>query len=90
MPHRRLVLALGLIAAAAPLPAASRMAPMPGTTPATMPAPAGTADTLYCMRIEAATGSRIEPVRCWTREEWILQGVDVDRDWAEEGVRTVG
>ena len=86
MAHRRLVLALGLIAATAPLPAASRMAPMPGT----MPAPAGTADTLYCMRIEAATGSRIEPVRCWTRDEWILQGVDVDRDWAEEGVRTVG
>ena len=86
MARRRLVLALGLIAATAPLPAASRMAPMSGT----MPAPAGTAETLYCMRIEAATGSRIEPVRCWTREEWILQGVDVDRDWAEEGVRTVG
>ena len=30
------------------------------------------------MRIEAITGSRIEELKCWTREEWAEQGVDVD------------
>ena len=53
-------------------------------------APAGTAETRYCMRVEALTGSRIEAVRCWTRTEWAEQGVDVDRDWPREGVRTIG
>jgi uncharacterized protein YjhX (UPF0386 family) len=42
------------------------------------------------MRIEAVTGSRIEEVRCWTRAEWAENGVDVDKDWAEEGVRVLG
>ena len=53
-------------------------------------APPGTPQTKYCMHVEAPTGSRIEPVRCWTREEWAEQGVDVDRDWAKEGVTTLG
>jgi uncharacterized protein YjhX (UPF0386 family) len=38
------------------------------------------------MRIEAVTGTRIETVECWTREEWAAQGVDVDKDWPKEGV----
>lgn len=50
----------------------------------------GTADTKYCMRVEPVTGSRLERVRCWTRAKWAEQGVDVDRDWATEGVRTIG
>ena len=54
------------------------------------PAPAGTPETLYCMRIEAITGSRLEKTKCWTRKEWAEQGVDVDHDWAKEGVRTIG
>ena len=53
-------------------------------------APEGTAETKYCMRIEAITGSRIEEVKCWTRAEWAERGVDVDVDWAREGVRTIG
>lgn len=53
-------------------------------------APPGTAETRYCLRIEALTGSRIAQVKCWTREKWADQGVDVDKDWAEEGVRTIG
>ncbi len=75
MTLRTIALALGVIALAAPLSAA---------------APAGTSDTKYCMHIEAATGSRVEQIKCWTREEWAQQGVDVDRDWAKEGVRTLG
>ena len=42
------------------------------------------------MRIEAITGSRIERIRCWTRDEWSGQGVDIDEHWAEEGVRAEG
>ncbi len=53
-------------------------------------APAGTAQTRYCMHIEAITGSRLEEVKCWTREEWADRGVDVDQDWPREGVRTIG
>ena len=36
-------------------------------------APAGTPQTRYCMRVEPQTGSRIESVECWTREEWAEQ-----------------
>lgn len=78
----KVLLALGLIAAAAPLPAAAQ-----DRSPT---APAGTSETRYCMKLEAFTGSRIERVKCWTREQWADQGVDVDRDWPEEGVRTIG
>jgi hypothetical protein len=42
------------------------------------------------MHIEAITGSRLEEVKCWTRQEWAEQGVDVDKDWPREGVRTIG
>lgn len=84
MAHKTLVAALGLIAAASPVTAAGQeMSPMAG-------APAGSPETLYCMHIEAITGSRIEKVRCWTRAEWADKGVDVDKDWAKEGVSTIG
>jgi hypothetical protein len=71
--------ALVLAAAAAPLAAA------PGER-----APAGNADTRYCMKVEAVTGTRLERTECWTREQWAEQGVDVDREWPKEGVRTIG
>jgi hypothetical protein len=53
------------------------------------PAPAGGPDTRYCMRVEPQTGSRIESIECWTREEWAEGGVDVDHDWAKEGVKVL-
>ena len=79
MALRKVLLALGALAAAAPAIAAveDRVAPQ------------GTADTRYCMKIEAVTGTRLEKVECWTRAEWSSQGVDVDRDWPDEGVRTI-
>lgn len=83
MTHGRLVWGLGVIAALLPLSAASQEAT------GREGAPAGTSETRYCMRIEAVTGTLLEQVRCWTREQWAEQGVDVDRDWAEEGVRTI-
>ena len=84
MAHKYFVIALGIMAAASPV-AATTQDPEPATG-----APAGTPETRYCMRIEAITGSRIEELKCWTREEWAENGVDVDQDWAKEGVRTIG
>ena len=79
----RLIIALGVIAAASPVSATVQDPAPPG-------APAGTPETKYCMHIEAITGSRIEKLKCWTRDEWAEQGVDVDKDWPKEGVRTIG
>ena len=82
MAHKQLILALGMFVAVSPV-SATTQDPIPTT------APAGTPETKYCMRVEPATGSRIETVQCWTREEWAAQGVDVDKDWAEEGVSVI-
>jgi hypothetical protein len=76
MAPSRIVLALSLIAAAASAPAVAQ-------------APAGSADTRYCMKIET-TGNVVQRVKCWTREQWAEQGVDVDKDWPREGVRVLG
>jgi len=84
MAHRKLAAALSMIAVASPLSAAS-FRPAPGT-----PAPAAGSDAKYCMRVEPVTGSRIETVKCWTRDEWASQGVDVDTEWAKEGVAVKG
>lgn len=59
------------------------------TQPTETTAPAGGPETRYCMRVEPQTGSRIESVECWTREQWAEGGVDVDHDWAKEGVRVL-
>ena len=84
MALRKLAFALGLVVAASPVPATVQ-------DPATPTAPpAGTFATRYCMHIEAITGSRLEEVTCWTRQEWAEHGVDVDKDWPREGVRTIG
>ena len=73
--------ALGVVAAASPLSA--QHGPQPG------PSPDDSADTRYCLRIEAITGSRIETIRCWTRQEWADLGVDLEKEWPREGVRVL-
>lgn len=78
---RALIIALSVIVA-------SSAAASTQTTDTTT-APAGNERTRYCMRVEPQTGSRIESVECWTREEWAEGGVDVDKDWAKEGVRVL-
>ena len=83
MARKALIFAFGMIAAASPL-SATKPEPNPMAT-----APAGDANSRYCLRVEPVTGTRIEFVRCWTREEWAEQGVDVDREWAEEGVSVI-
>lgn len=82
MTHRNLVLALTLISSATPALAMNEERPAM--------APAGGPDTRYCMRIYAGTGTLIEQVKCWTREQWAQRGVDVDKDWPKEGVRVKG
>jgi hypothetical protein len=81
MARKLWVAAFALIAAVAGSTAAS--------TDPMMPTPAGGPDVQYCLRIEAVTGTRLETVRCWTRAEWTDQGVDVDKEWAREGVRVI-
>jgi len=71
-------IALSLILAASPLSAQPETDPGAG-------APAAGPDAKYCMRVEL-TGNVIEPVKCWTRQQWVDQGVDVDKEWAKEGV----
>ncbi|MBA3896796.1 MAG: hypothetical protein H0X36_06610 [Sphingomonadaceae bacterium] len=84
MAHKTSVLALSIIAAASTAsPASAHRTEMTA-------APGGNLETKYCMHIEAFTGGLVEQVRCWTRDEWAEQGVDVDRDWAENGVRAIG
>ena len=55
----------------------------------TTAAPAGDANTRYCLRVDPVIGSRIETIQCRTREEWALLEVDVDQEWAENGVRVL-
>jgi len=73
-----------MIVAAAPVAATTLQEPIPAEA-----APPGGPDTRYCMRIEPVTGSRVEQIECWTRAEWAEQGVNVDEDWAREGVRVI-
>ncbi len=80
MAHKKLVAAFGMIVAAT---AVSATNPEPTTMTA---APMASADAKYCLRVEPATGSRLEFVLCLTRQEWAEQGVDLDKEWAKEGV----
>jgi hypothetical protein len=78
------IVAAGMIAVASPAVATTAQ-------PISMPeAPAGTPQTKYCMRVDPLTGSLVETIQCWTREEWAEQGVDVDREWAKNGVHVEG
>jgi hypothetical protein len=52
-------------------------------------APTAGPDARYCLRVAADTGSLVERVRCWTRRQWDEQGVDVDKEWAKEGVGVI-
>ena len=82
MAHKILAAALSMIAAISPVSAAQ---------PEPMPAPpAAGEDARYCLRVEPVTGSNVETVQCWTRIEWAEQGVDVDKEWAKEGVAVKG
>ena len=52
-------------------------------------APAGGPETRYCLRVDPVTGSRMETIQCRTRDDWAALEVDVDQEWAENGVRVI-
>ena len=83
MLHKQLALTLSLIAAAS-----SAMA-QPSGRDDEAGAPAAGPEARYCLRVAADTGSLVERIRCWTRRQWDEQGVDVDREWAREGVTVI-
>jgi hypothetical protein len=84
MAHKYLLMALGLAVAAMPVSARQFANP-----PLTISAEAAADNKLYCMHVDI-TGSVAEPVECWTRAEWADQGVDVDKEFPKNGVRTEG
>ncbi len=69
-----------IVVAASPLPAVQSETDVGAGAPEAGP------DALYCLRVDPLTGSRIERIKCWTREHWADQGVDVDKAWAKDGV----
>ena len=84
MAHMKMALALSVIVAGASPVSATVTEPSP-----TVGAPEAGPDAKYCLRIEAVTGTRLEKVKCWTRQEWADQDVDVDAEWAKEGVTVI-
>jgi hypothetical protein len=84
MSHWKLALAFSLVVVAA-----SPGLAQPAERDEMAGAPAAGPDARYCLRVEPVTGTRIERIRCWTRERWAGMGVDLDREWAKEGVRVI-
>ena len=82
MAHTALIAALGAIVASSA--AVAQPEPAQGAG-----APAAPPDALYCLKTEPVTGTRLEDVQCWTREEWAEQDVDLDKEWAKEGVSVI-
>ena len=81
---RKTFISLVLLAAASPVAAANLQQPQ---EPA---APPGNASTLYCMHVDPMPGSNVQTIQCWTREQWAEQDVDVDNEWAKNGVKVIG
>jgi hypothetical protein len=84
MGYKASLVALTILAAASPAAAVQT-----GTGTEAAGAPAAAPDAKYCLRVEPETGSRVEMIRCETRWEWSELGVDIDREWAREGVRVI-
>ena len=89
MGRKELTLALGFILAASPAPLVAQPDMQPIALAATGTAPAAPPGARYCMRVDPVTGSMIETVECWTRDQWADQGVDVDKEWGKNGVKVV-
>lgn len=83
MAHKGMIIALSMIVAISPLSAAN---PPP---PPESPAPTDGPGTRYCLRVDPITGNLVQTVQCWTRAEWADQDVDVDKEWAKNGVAII-
>ena len=86
MAYKAALVALSMIAVASPVTASQPEPAMPTAGEAAPPAPA---DARYCLRVDPVIGSRIANILCETREQWAMLEVDLDREWAKEGVRVI-
>jgi hypothetical protein len=80
MSNKKLAILSGLIVATSPI-----LAKAPATD-STTGAPTAGPTAKYCMGVGPVEGSLVEVVRCWTRDQWSEQDVDVDKEWAKNGV----
>jgi hypothetical protein len=71
---------LGLMVGTAQMPAGGSVA---------VPAPPGAPTTRYCLRVDPIIGSHIATIQCRTRDDWAELGLDVDQEWAENGVKVI-
>ena len=83
MAYKHLIVALSLIVGVSPV-SASQSDPIRAEG-----APAAPPDARYCLRVDPITGTRLETVQCRTRWEWAQLEVDVDQEWADNGVRVI-
>jgi hypothetical protein len=83
MAYKIFVVALSMVVAAPPVAAAQHEPTREAGAPAAAP------DARYCLRVDPITGSRMETIRCETRDGWALLDVDVDQEWADNGVRVI-
>ncbi len=72
-----LLFAFSLAMAAQPAP------PPPAGAPEAPP------NARYCLRVDPSVESRVETIRCETRDTWASMDVNVDKEWASWGVRVV-
>jgi hypothetical protein len=72
------------------VPALPAVAAQPETTAPDEGAPPASPDARYCLRVDPITGTRIESIRCETREGWAQLDVDLDKAWPTDGVRVIG
>ena len=79
----RMVMILSLSVAAAS-PALSQTGPALGWG-----APQAPPGALYCLKMEPVTGTRIGSIMCQTRDRWYEDEIDLDRVWAEDGVKVI-
>jgi hypothetical protein len=82
MACKKLIVALTMAVVTSPVSAALPQ-------PTREAAPTAGPDARYCLRVDPVTGSRIETIECNTREEWAQLDVDVDQEWADNGVRVI-
>ena len=52
-------------------------------------APEGGPTTRYCLEVDPVIGTRVPTIMCFTRAGWADLGVDVDKEWADNGVKVI-
>jgi hypothetical protein len=82
MTHRFAFIAFGIVAVGSPALAQPE-------TPPVAAAPSAGPDARYCLRVDPIIGSNLATIQCRTRADWESLDVDVDHEWADNGVRVI-